>query len=196
MNKKKKLLLIGGAIIVVIILIILVIVSSTNKKKEINQPIVNNQGNQVKTEATTTKVEAGKTSDPFEVAIPKNIKVPTANEVLPDNLKKEVAVPTVVVPAAPGATTKFRSFNIKAEGGKFIPSQIIVNVGDTVHVNFTAVDKDYDIVFSSYNMKQTAKKGQTKVLEFQALKSGNFIYYCDLCGGPNSKTKGNFIIVK
>jgi hypothetical protein len=43
-------------------------------------------------------------------------------------------------------------------------------------------------------MKQTADKGQTKALEFQAVNSGKFTYYCDLCGGLTSKTIGYIIV--
>jgi hypothetical protein len=35
-------------------------------------------------------------------------------------------------------------------------------------------------------MKQTAKKGEGKVLEFQAVTEGKFLFYCDACGGLNS----------
>ena len=45
-------------------------------------------------------------------------------------------------------------------------------------------------------MKQTAKKGETKVLEFQANQDGNFLYYCEVCGGVNGNVKGNIIIAK
>ncbi len=135
-------------------------------------------------------------NDPFRQEAPVITRIPEANEVIPESQREEIAIPTVVVPAAPGVESSFRNFNISAEGGKFIPEKIIVKVGDTVHVNFTAVDSDYDIVFPSYNMKQIAKKGQTKVLEFQALQDGSFTYYCEACGGPEGPTTGSFIIVK
>lgn len=195
MNKKKVLLLILGLVIIIALVIVVVM----NEKNKTVIP-VNNEPTAItdveNLDESTTNVAETTPSDPFKVEVPKDIKVPEANEVIADELKDVVAVPKVVAEAAPGVTAKFRSFDIRGEGDKFIPSQIIANVGDTVHVNFTAVDKPYDIVFSSYNMKQTAQPGQTKILEFQALQSGNFLYYCDLCGGPESKTNGNFIIVE
>lgn len=132
----------------------------------------------------------------FRAEVPKDIVVPevgTNKNALSD---KEIVVPTTVTPAAPGVESKFRVFNIRAEQGVFNPSKVIARVGDTVHINFTAVDKDYDIVFPSYNMMQQAKSGQTKTLEFQALQEGAFVYYCDSCGGAEGKTKGQIIIVK
>lgn len=135
-------------------------------------------------------------NDPFRQEAPVITRIPDANEVLPAAQQKEIAVPTVVVPAAPGVDSKFRNFDITAENGNFIPEKIIVQVGDTVHINFAAVDKDYDITFPSYNMKQIAKQGQTKILEFQAVQDGSFLYYCESCGGAEGTTKGNIIIVK
>lgn len=134
--------------------------------------------------------------DQFKEDVPQNIIVPDMNTELSEEEKKEVALPTVVVEAAPGSDAKFRDFNISAENDTFTPKKIIANVGDTVHVDFTAVDKDYDIVFPSYDMMQTAKKGQTKILEFQALQEGSFTYYCSACGGPTSGPNGSFIIVQ
>jgi plastocyanin len=122
--------------------------------------------------------------------VPENIKVPEKGESVPE----EVAAPNVVTEAAPGVSAKFRSFDIKAENNKFNPSTVIVRLGDTVHINFTAQDKDYDITFPDYGMKQTAKKGETKILEFQAVIPGKFTFYCELCGGLNSSAKGYIIV--
>ena len=133
--------------------------------------------------------------DEFREEVPVNVVVPDVDTELSEEEKKEIALPTVVVPAAPGVDAKFRDFNISAENDVFVPNKIIANVGDTVHVDFTAVDKDYDIVFPSYNMMQRASVGQTKILEFQALQEGSFTYYCSSCGGPESGPKGTFIIV-
>lgn len=140
--------------------------------------------------------EPGDDGDPYREEAPVITHIPEANEVLPAAQQQVVAVPTVVVPAAPGVESNFRNFNISGEGGKFIPEKVIAKVGDTIHINFTAVDGDYDIVFPSYNMKQAAKKGQTKILEFQAVQDGSFVYYCESCGGLSSTAKGNIIIVE
>ncbi len=142
--------------------------------------------------ATMTQVE----KDKFREDVPVNIVVPDINTELNEAEKLEIALPTVVVEAAPGSDSSFRDFNISAENDVFSPRKIIANVGDTVHVDFTAVDKDYDIVFPSYGMMQTAKQGQTKMLEFQALQEGSFTYYCSACGGPESGPVGSFIIVQ
>lgn len=189
--------------VVAVVILVFVIFLLLPKNNGVKNPAANNNQTGEQTNvgdgtaatpeqvATTTLVK-----DKFREEVPANIVVPDKDTVLTEAQKKEIALPTVVTPAAPGVDSQFRSFDIKAEGGAFVPSKIIARMGDTIHVNFTAVDKDYDIVFPSYNMKQTAKKGQTKILEFQAVADGSFTYYCDACGGENSATKGNVIITK
>jgi len=190
MNGKKTWMVIG---IVVIIALIIVIVALNGKKAKTIQtiePAVPASEEQA-VQPTTPSTLGTNIQDQFRVEVPKDIKVPEVNEKLSEEQAKVIAVPTVVTAAAPGVTEQYRSFNIQANGGVFTPSSVIGNVNDTMHINFTAVDKDYDIVFPSYNMSQTAKKGQTKVLEFQAVQEGSFTFYCETCGGVNSATKGS-----
>lgn len=132
--------------------------------------------------------------DVFKEAAPVDIVVPEVGTVLSGEAAAGVAIPEVVVTAAPGVTAKFRSFQITAENGNFMPNQVIVNAGDTVHLDLQAVDTDYDFVLPSYNMKQTVKKGEKKILEFQALQTGRFTYYCSICGGPEQGPKGSIIV--
>ena len=124
--------------------------------------------------------------------VPKDIKVPELNE---EKVDENVAVPLTVAKAGSTTEAMFRRFEIVAENNKFFPSEIIVNKGDVVHIDFTAMDKTYDITFPDYSMKQTAEKGEKKFLEFQALAPGKFLYYCELCGGLEGTTKGYIIIV-
>lgn len=133
--------------------------------------------------------------DKFRDDVPANVIVPGVDTKLSEAEQKEIALPTVVVPAAPGSDNKYRNFSVVVNNNVFEPSKIIVNVGDNVYVDFTALDKDYDIVFPSYDQMQVVKKGQTKPLIFQALGEGSFTYYCSACGGPEAGPKGSFIIV-
>lgn len=192
----KKAIWILSIIFIIALAAVIYVVVTKKAKPTINEvPVINTT---INTEAQAPVAIASGTSvqDKFRTEVPKDIKVPEVNEKISEELKTVVAVPTVVTPAAPGATQKYRSFNISANAGVYTPSSIIGNVDDTIHINFTAVDKDYDIVFPSYNMKQTAKKGETKVLQFQAVQEGSFTYYCQMCGGENGPTKGSIIIKK
>lgn len=195
----KKVVLIVAAIIVLALVVVLI----TTVKPKNNG--VSGPDNSTVTEQTNGTGDAGEVTeaatstlvkDKYREEVPTNIVVPDQNTVLTEEEKKITAVPTVVTAAAPGVDAQFRSFDIKAENGIFTPSKIIARVGDTVHINFTAVDKAYDIIFPSYNMKQTAKQGQTKILEFQAVSDGSFLYYCESCGGESSSAKGNIVIAK
>ena len=190
---KKKILLLGGGILVVIILAVMVIYALNKQKNTLPAEQTNTPTEQQGEEPETSTTGA---VDQYREDVPSDVKVPGMNETLTDAEKEVIAVPSIVTPAAPGASASFRSFSISGDGGKFVPAEIIARLNDIVHVNFTAVDKDYDIVFPSYGMRQSAKKGETKILEFQAVSEGSYTYYCDSCGGANSPAKGKIIVVK
>ncbi len=181
MSKKTYLILIVGVFVVVAVIAGVFIYNA----KKSNLPAqttgtIGTQAGQGQVQQSLTKTN-----------VPANITVP---DVGAKPVSADVAVPTSVAAAAPGVSAKLRTFNIQASNDLYNPSTVIVKVGDTVHINFTAVDKTYDITFPDYGMKQTATKGQTKILEFQAVSQGKFTYYCDLCGGLTSKTIGYIIV--
>jgi len=124
--------------------------------------------------------------------VPEGMVIPEVGENVSD---KELAVPTVVTSAAPGVEAKLRAFAVKADKGRFDPSKIIVNKGDTVNIVIDAVDKAYDFTIPDFGVRQTLTKGERKVVEFQAASEGQFVYYCDSCGGINSSAKGTITIV-
>ncbi|MFA5024008.1 MAG: cupredoxin domain-containing protein [Patescibacteria group bacterium] len=191
---KKKIIIVLGIIIIAILTTLIIInqrAAKSLKKLDNAVKVVTPENN-----STAPKTKSTTTIDQFQVEMPKDVKVPEPNEKLSGTQKAEIAVPTISIPAGPGTATNFRSFEITAEGNKFTPTKIIVNRGDTIHINFKAVDKDYDIILKSYNLRQTALKGETKVLEFQAVQAGDYIYYCERCGGINGTARGEIIIVK
>ena len=138
MINKKKILFIFG--LVIVILLILVIVSELRKKSiQINQ-ITTEVGNMyipAGEGATTTPRDWEETDSRKEV--PSGIKIPELNEVIPDNLKNEIAVPSVSIPVPSGSGSQLKLFQIRGENGKFIPEKIIVSLGDNVNIRFTAV---------------------------------------------------------
>jgi len=107
---------------------------------------------------------------------------------------QNIAVPKSSVPAAPGLTERqLRTFDISAQNGQYVPSEIIVGEGDSVVINFKAEDGAYGIVFPDYGLKQTAKKGETKIVAFQAVSNGQFKFYCEsLC--PKGEMEGTLIV--
>jgi plastocyanin len=192
-NKKKIILIFGlGLIIILVAVMIWQLKTDTNQlapTETVNNPFVPGEG------ASTTPRDWAETDVRKEV--PVGVVVPEPTSTVPAILKDKVAIPETTAPANPGGTDAMtRAYSVRAEADKFIPEQIIVNLGDTVQVNFTAIDKDYDVVLSGYNMKQNIKKGDTRLFEFQALQDGDFIYYCQTCGGLETGPKGHIIVVK
>ncbi len=133
--------------------------------------------------------QAGETSGD----IPEGTEVPELGAAPED---ESIAVPVSVSDAAKGTSeAQLRTFLITAEGGKFTPSTVIVYKNDTVHIDFTAKDREYDITVPDYGLMQRVKAGETKPLEFRAEKEGKYTYYCELCGGLGSEAKGSIIVM-
>ncbi|MDD2680594.1 MAG: cupredoxin domain-containing protein [Patescibacteria group bacterium] len=189
------------ALLAVAIILVVLVAISLFKKPVVDKPITNlNNGapaevvdNMVGDLEPNTPV--ADPVDAFRAEVPVNTVVPGVDTQLSEEEKKEIALPGIVVPAAPGSNNSFRNFKISIENDVFSPSKAIVNVGDTVHIDFTAVDKAYDLSFPSYNMKSTFVQGQTRIMEFKAKKEGSFTFYCPSCGGPEAGPVGNIIIV-
>lgn len=135
--------------------------------------------------------EVGEAVIPTREEVPENIVVPEVGA----EVEEDVAVPQTVAETTPGAETKLRHFEIKAENNLYTPSTIIVNKGDLIDIEFKAVDKKYDFVLPDYGIEQVAEPGQRKFINFQAVNEGKFLFYSDLYGGPEGEMKG-YIIVK
>lgn len=188
---RRNIVLIGG--LAIIMILILLIIRSGRPAKDRSQNVSEGAINNNLVIPATIIVPGDE--DRYRSPAPINVVVPETNTILTKEQAKVIAVPTVVVPAAEQGDADYRNFDIKGEGNVFTPSQITAYKGDKVHVNLTAVDKDYDLVFPSNSMMIRVKKGETKSLEFQALSEGSFTYYCSICG-PTSPARGQIIIVK
>ena len=71
----------------------------------------------------------------------------------------------------------------------------MVNEGDVIDLNFTAVDKGYDIFFSDFGIYKVCMKGELVKLQFQGNPYGEYKFYCkDSCGG--AKVEGKLIVNK
>lgn len=123
--------------------------------------------------------------------VPRNVTVPDANSAV----SAEVAKPEVVIDAAPGVVSQYRAFKVRIENDTFIPSTIIVHTGDIAHIDFTAVDKPYDIVQPDYGFKLTIAKSETRLLEGQYTSPGKYVFYCESCGGLDSTARGYITVV-
>jgi len=129
------------------------------------------------------------TEDPYEKL--RDIQVPEEKSETP----KDVAKPVETAPAAVGRDEKFRQFTLEAKGNAFTPNKIIVNQGDSVRIDLTAVDRNYDFTQDDYGIKSAVKRGETKSVYFGATAAGEFVFYCSICGGPDKGARGTITVV-
>ena len=109
-------------------------------------------------------------------------------------VSENVAVPLLTMPSAPRASTQFRKFALRAEGGKFSPDTIIANTGDVIRMNISAIDGDYDFIQPDYGIKASITKGNTGVVEFSPWIDGKYMFFCEQCGGMPGQGKGYIIV--
>ena len=123
------------------------------------------------------------------VVTDQTIKTPEAGAA--STTPKDVAVPTNVLETGPSA---FRQFEMKGEGGKYIPSTLVVNEGDVIDINFTAVDAKYNVFFPDFGVFRTIEKGSSMKIQFQGYPFGKYGFYCkDVCG---KEVTGTLIVNK
>ena len=96
----------------------------------------------------------------------------------------------------PSSDSKMRFFDLKATVSGFSPSTITVNKGDTIHINFTAVDSDYDfnIPYLPYNYP-VVNKSQSKELIFDTITPGTFVFQCQNACPATGKIQGSLIVL-
>src|SRR5258708_4251911 len=63
-----------------------------------------------------------------------------------------VAIPSIQVAAAPDSDSSYRSFAIKITNDTYTPGTVIVNRGDTVNLELTAIDANYGFTQPDYGL--------------------------------------------
>jgi heme/copper-type cytochrome/quinol oxidase subunit 2 len=116
------------------------------------------------------------------------------------DIPKDVTLtpPKIEAPASsnPNLQTKIRFFDLKATKDGFEPKSFVVNKGDTVQFDFTAVDGDYDLDFPYLGAYfSVVKKGETRRLPFDTSLPGTFLFECrDFCP-KDKKIQGELIVL-
>ncbi len=72
----------------------------------------------------------------------------------------------------PSGNVSYRSFNITIQNEAYTPDTVIVNQGDTVNLDLTAVDAAYGFTQPDYGFNAAIPKGKTQIIQFQALSPG------------------------
>jgi plastocyanin len=178
MTKKAWIYIVGGVVVIVLIILIAMLLG----KKAGKDP-----GGETITAPVGTEVEGSKT----RLDVPADTKVPDSSS----QVSADVAKPISVSVAAPGTTSKKRTFTVSINNNDFSPSNVIINVGDIAHIDFTAVDKAYDITQPDYGFQLNIAKGETKLLEGQYPSPGKYVFYCESCGGPDKGPVGYITVV-
>jgi heme/copper-type cytochrome/quinol oxidase subunit 2 len=181
MQKKQKIILMVGIVVIVILALALLLIPSSKKVGAPTQQGVNTSS------GTVNNLPQSQTLAPT----PANVTVPNEGD---KNVLVNVAVPTTQTNAAPGVSAQYRSFSISANNNTFSPNTVVAKIGDSVIINITAVDKNYDVVQPDLGLKQSITKGQTKLMAFSPMSTGKFMFYCSSCGGPSKGPIGYIII--
>jgi len=125
--------------------------------------------------------------------VPTGQSVPEEGE---EDVPENVAVPSIVRPAAPGAESEYREFPVvDVVGDRFVPDTIVVRKGDIAHILFRAIDKDYDFTQPDLGLKSTLPEGVEKLIESWFGTEGKYTFYCESCGGPDKGPVGHIIVV-
>jgi len=120
----------------------------------------------------------------------KRIPVPEPGQ----KFQEGIAVPKESVTSAPGVKNKLRVFDVRGEKGAIFPVNFRAYQNDVISIKLTAIDQDYDFFLEGYNLQVKAKKGEIKIIEFQALNLGVYNFYCSLCS-TKEKPAGEIIII-
>lgn len=176
-NKYKITIVVIGAVVIIVLLFVLLFWPRAN-----NAP-VSTSGNSAASESSSRSATAA--------PVPANTVVPNAGDT---SVPQNVATPHMQSAAAPSSNAAYRQFSISADNNAFVPATVIVKKGDTVDLEITAVDKNYDFTQPDYGFADPIMKGKTQKIQFQATTVGKFTFYCALCGGPAKGPVGYFIV--
>lgn len=115
----------------------------------------------------------------------------------PEVPKNAELTPTVIeglVNPSAKSGPKTRVFEVLASKIGYTPSEIVVNLGDTVGITIKALDGDHDFDLPAIGLYQYVKQGEQRSMSFLAAKTGTFFYTCrDHCPG-DAKISGKFIV--
>lgn len=197
-NKQKIIVVSSGVFLIVILLFVIILQTKHENNKPSSSGPVPSYSQKDETGSDVEITMPQWEENEFRKPVPVGVSVPVKGEIIPEELKDVVAVPFDFLPPRSGNTSDpgIGRFQIKAEGDKFIPSQVIVRYNDIVDIDVEAIDKDYDLILEGYSMRQSIKQGQRSKLSFQANQEGRFKFYCNTCGGPESSATGEIVVVR
>ncbi len=92
-------------------------------------------------------------------------------------------------------TPQERTFRIEAGQFSYSPSELSVNPGDTITLEFVSTDVVHGLYVDGYDISVESDPGQTKTLSFVADKPGSFRFRCNVtCGAMHPFMIGNLSV--
>jgi plastocyanin len=93
--------------------------------------------------------------------------------------------------------TGVKEITVTNERLVFFPSEIRVNVGDTVRLTFENGGGRHDWVLDEFDAAtEVIRAGQSQTIEFVASEAGEFEFYCSVPGHRQAGMFGSFIVVE
>ena len=176
----KKAIFIGVGVFLLVVIVVFFVFRNPE------QPNVPSGGNGSSTTGTVSEQQG---SDTF-VPVSGNIEIPDTNS----QVGSDVAKPTEVKAVGTSDVSE-RDFNVVIDKDLVTPQKVIVKLLDIVTINFSALDKSYDMAQPDNGLSWTVPKGGTKSLQFQGSTPGQFTFYCVSCGGPDKGPVGHIVVV-
>lgn len=174
MTKQQIATIVGSALVVVVIITVGVL---TKKNGVINSEIFGTKQDVSGSSSTSLPINQGPKT--FSPEVPKSA---------------ELSIPKVQAPAAQGSDKVIGTYEIRVNAGGFDPLSLTMKQGNFAQIKFTAIDGEYDIEIPYTGMYQSAKRGETKPIAFQATTAGTFVFQCrDYC--PEKNKKGELIVL-
>ena len=88
-----------------------------------------------------------------------------------------------------------REIRMTAKQWEFVPSEVRVDLGETVRLVVTSEDVAHGLMIPAFNVNQRIEPGQTVTVEFTADKAGEFPFFCNVfCGSGHKDMAGTLIV--
>jgi len=93
--------------------------------------------------------------------------------------------------------SSIKEIEVTSRGLAFTPTEIRVNLGDTVRVTYLNGGGRHDWVLDEFEGARTAviTGGRSETVEFVADQAGTFEYYCSVPGHRQAGMVGSFVVI-
>lgn len=127
---------------------------------------------------------------------PPRLTYPKFNEAVPSDMSP-TSPDKVITKNVTGRKESVTVYNITAENWTYKPGLLVVKKGEQVNLNFTAVDRDYDLeIAAPIGAYVSVKKGEMMTIGFGADRVGTYEIRCQKICPDGKDMKGELVIIK